>query len=407
MNRILVIDDEQGIRAFLKVILEKEGYDVTLAECAEDVIQQENSDEVNVVISDINLPKANGIELLHHFQDHHPLVPFIVMTGDPTVMNTVQALRQGAFDYLVKPIDKNLLFNCVTKAIEMRALKLEKVRLEEANARHLQNLEKRVEERTQDLVKTMWERDLMQQSLIRQERLNALGTMSSIFAHDIRNLLTPISFHLESIKMKEQGLNEKSLQYLELIQTAVGDIESITKRIRDFSKGPDHTADEVEWVSPQVLVDRSVEMCWAKKEAHVRGKNLSVELTGHVDPDTPDIRVNSGEIVEALINLIFNAIDALPNGGIVELKVKADDQHVYFDVVDNGIGMDSFTNDRCIEPFYTTKGESGTGLGLSSVYGITDRNNGELTIDSTAGEGTLVRMAFSKEPSSKGYQTGV
>jgi CheY-like chemotaxis protein len=118
-------------------------------------------------------------------------------------------------------------------------------------------------------------------------------------------------------------------------------------------------------------------------------------------PGSPTIMANESEIREALINLIFNAADALPNGGKIILRARyspedasAGSRSVIIEVSDDGVGMDENTRSHCLEPFFTTKGVRGTGLGLAMVYGIAQRHRAELQIDSDVGKGTTIRLLF-------------
>jgi CheY-like chemotaxis protein len=128
---------------------------------------------------------------------------------------------------------------------------------------------------------------------------------------------------------------------------------------------------------------------------------IEVKLT--LAPDLPDIRGSDNEIRDALTNLIFNAVDASPEGGVIEVRtgaltVHADDgvamQYARLEVTDSGVGMDEETRRRCLEPFFTTKGERGTGLGLAMVYGMAQRHGAQLAIDSKPGGGTTMRLLF-------------
>jgi CheY-like chemotaxis protein len=122
-------------------------------------------------------------------------------------------------------------------------------------------------------------------------------------------------------------------------------------------------------------------------------------------PDLPTVLGIESEIREALINLIFNAVDAMPEGGVLTLRTRLVEsvpapagtpvtRHVQLEVADTGIGMDESTRRHCLEPFFTTKGERGTGLGLAMVYGVVQRHGAELEIDSAVGQGTTARLSF-------------
>lgn len=127
-----------------------------------------------------------------------------------------------------------------------------------------------------------------------------------------------------------------------------------------------------------------------------------VDVRADLAPDLPPIVGVESEIREALMNLMLNAVDAVPNGGTIELRTRVVDdarasrpRSVQVEIADDGAGMDEETRRRCLEPFFTTKGERGTGLGLAMVYGIMQRHGGEIEIDSVPGKGTTVRLRFS------------
>jgi len=118
--------------------------------------------------------------------------------------------------------------------------------------------------------------------------------------------------------------------------------------------------------------------------------SVSTELT----PQLPFVLGIESEVREALTNLVFNAVDAMPSGGTLALKTAAVGGGVYVEVGDTGVGMDEETRQRCLEPFFTTKGERGTGLGLAMVYGFVQRHGAEIQIDSAPGQGTRIRIVF-------------
>jgi len=132
-------------------------------------------------------------------------------------------------------------------------------------------------------------------------------------------------------------------------------------------------------------------------------RGIVIEIRKEVAEDLPIVAGIESEIREALVNLIFNAVDAMPGGGTLTLRTKASMgaglpsallPHIDVEITDTGQGMDQETRSRCLEPFFTTKGERGTGLGLAMVFGVMQRHNAEIEIDSTLGEGTTVRLSF-------------
>ena len=123
---ILVVDDEPDVRKVVRMTLEKAGYDVIEAEDGEKAIQEvqkgENPLVLDVIISDIRMPKINGVEAINYFQQQYPRVPLIVLTGFPDMEMATGFLKQGIVDYLVKPVEKEKLTNAVAKAMEKRDL---------------------------------------------------------------------------------------------------------------------------------------------------------------------------------------------------------------------------------------------------------------------------------------------
>ncbi len=123
------------------------------------------------------------------------------------------------------------------------------------------------------------------------------------------------------------------------------------------------------------------------------------------DPNLPEIIGTESELREGLTNLIFNAVDAMPRGGIITLRTRVGawayarggsktPSHVVLEVIDSGVGMDEETRKHCLEPFFSTKGQLGTGLGLAMVYGVVQRHDGAIEIDSAPGKGTTMRLIF-------------
>jgi CheY-like chemotaxis protein len=123
-------------------------------------------------------------------------------------------------------------------------------------------------------------------------------------------------------------------------------------------------------------------------------RGVVIEMRTDLAPDLPSIMGADNEIREALTNLIFNAVDAMPVGGPLTLRTRAAHPLVHLEVVDTGVGMDEDTRRRCLEPFFTTKGERGTGLGLAMVYGAVQRHSADIEIESAVGKGTTMRLSF-------------
>ncbi len=382
--RILVVDDEKSIRVTLRAFLQDEGYDVDIAEDVQSAQALLKQKEFDLVISDIVLPRISGVTLLQQIRETAPAVQVIMMTGEPTVETAVDAVRAGANDYLTKPVGKLAILRSVANAMRIKEL-------EDENRQHHENLECLVEQRTQELSQAVEKLEKAQVQLIQQERMNALGQMASGIAHDFNNVLMPIMGFSQMLLSTPQLLDDREevVHMLEMIRSAAGDARHIVGRLRQVYKedNTDYGAVDLAKVAESVI---SITMPKWKEEMNAKG--ACIEMATEFE-DVPLIKGNTSELREALTNLIFNAVDATPDGGTITLRLKSvNGRGVVLEVSDTGVGMDEATSRHCIEPFFTTKGVQGTGLGLPMVHGIMQRHGGSIEIDSKPGKGTTMRM---------------
>jgi signal transduction histidine kinase/ActR/RegA family two-component response regulator len=232
-----------------------------------------------------------------------------------------------------------------------------------------------------------------QHTVMQQERLRALGQMASGIAHDINNAISPVSLYTESLLEREPNLSERTRNYLTTIQRAIEDVARTVARMREFYRERDAQL-TLERVEINRAVQQVVELTKPRWSDLPQARGAMVDLQTYLAEPLPNIMG-----ADALTNLIFNAVDAMPTGGTLAVRTRratvADGEtRVLIEVTDTGVGMDEDTRRRCLEPFYTTKGERGTGLGLAMVYGMIQRHSAELEIDSAPGRGTTVRLNF-------------
>ena len=237
-----------------------------------------------------------------------------------------------------------------------------------------------------------------QQTILQQERLRALGQMASGIAHDINNAVSPVALYTEILLETEPNLSEQARHYLETTQRAIEDVAHTVSRMREFYRQPEPQSVmggmDLSLLSQQVLdLTRARWSDMPQESGHV------IHLISELPEDLAQVAGVESEIREALTNLVFNAVDAMPEGGTLTLRTRnlsspSKAKYVAVEVADTGIGMSEETRRRCLEPFFTTKGERGTGLGLAMVYGIAKRHNAEIEIESAPGKGTTVRMLF-------------
>jgi CheY-like chemotaxis protein/anti-sigma regulatory factor (Ser/Thr protein kinase) len=239
---------------------------------------------------------------------------------------------------------------------------------------------------------------------MQQERLRVLGQMASGIAHDINNAISPVSLYTESLLEREPNLSERARGYLTTIQRAIEDVARTVARMREFYREREAQL-TLERVELNRAVRQVVELTRPRWSDLPQQRGVMVDLRTELRDSLPDIMGAENEIRDALTNLIFNAVDAMPNGGTLSVRTLTSagaggEDRAMIEVTDTGVGMDEDTRRRCLEPFFTTKGERGTGLGLAMVYGMIQRHSAELDIESAAGVGTTVRLSFPAHTSS-------
>jgi signal transduction histidine kinase/CheY-like chemotaxis protein len=228
-----------------------------------------------------------------------------------------------------------------------------------------------------------------QAQLVRGETLSAIGKLASGMAHHLNNLFAVILGRLETLLAKT--LEPETRRYLEIVERAAKDGAEVVRRVQRFSR-----VQPVARSMPVNLNQLAQEVLdltrprW-HNEALLRQIRIDTAL------DLGNVQLVAGEYAplrEVLMNLVLNAIDAMPSGGRLGVKTWADGQGVHCAVSDAGVGMSEEVRQRALDPFFTTKGPKSTGLGLSVTYGIIQRHNGQLEIDSAPGRGTTVRITL-------------
>jgi signal transduction histidine kinase/ActR/RegA family two-component response regulator len=235
-----------------------------------------------------------------------------------------------------------------------------------------------------------------QQAVMQQERLKALGQMASGIAHDINNAISPVALYTESLLEKEPNLSPRARDYLNTIQHAIEDVSHTVARMREFYRQRETQISLVP-VKLNHLIQQVIDLSRARWSDMPQQRGIFIKIETDFATELPSIQGVESEIREALVNLIFNAVDAMPDGGTLTLRTKISKHAsplVFLEVSDTGVGMEEDTRRRCLEPFFTTKGERGTGLGLAMVYGIVRRHNAEIEIESAVGKGTTMRLCF-------------
>jgi signal transduction histidine kinase/ActR/RegA family two-component response regulator/HAMP domain-containing protein len=240
-------------------------------------------------------------------------------------------------------------------------------------------------------------------AIMQEERLRALGQMASGIAHDINNALCPVVVYSDLLLSTEKSLSESGLKNLHNIKTSGEDIAHIVSRMREFYRRRDdrdsHLAIDLNRIATQVI-----DLTRPRWRDIPQARGIMIELRSTLEDGLPQVSASESEVREAITNLLLNAVDAMPQGGQLAIRTVArgwtdrngdrTPSHVVIEVSDSGVGMDDDTRKRCLEPFFSTKGKRGTGLGLAMVYGIMERHEGSIEIESEPGKGTTMRLVF-------------
>jgi signal transduction histidine kinase len=362
------------------------------------------------------MPGRNGVELLREITMRYPETAVIMVSGIDRPQRVRDALRVGAFDYLIKPCELDVLTLSVERALERRSL----LRTASIYKDHLesQNIE---------LAKQKSELERLQAQLVHTEKMASLGQLSAGIAHELNNpagfiygnmdILRDYLSELEKLfsAYNQIPLPEDTAALINSVKAGihydrlVGDLHSI---LADCREGAQRICDVVKNLRLFSRLDEA-----ELKQINIHdGINSTIRLlsryynSGQIVlrrdySDLPAINCFAGQLNHVWMNLLVNAAQAIKNQGQVTIATKLEGDSVAVAISDNGAGIPEEQLSRIFDPFFTTKpvGE-GTGLGLSISYGIIERHGGTITVNSKVGSGTTftVRIPVRANETEKG-----
>jgi signal transduction histidine kinase len=390
LAKILIVADELPNVHFLERILRKVRVEkfvsTTDSRMALSLFQEFRPD---LVLIDWLMPDVNGRTVVEQFRAMIPpggFIPIVVLMTDVTAGTRQLALAAGANELISKPIDA---CEVVLRIANMVQVRLAHIRLYDQK----QVLEEAVRQRTLDLKQALIELRASEQQLAQTQRLSAVGTMASGIAHDFNNALMLIMGSAEILLSdveRNRLTKENAIPLVQDILTAARDASTLVSQLRRFSRSGD-TEEIHQPVNLNWLVEQAVSFTKPKwdSQAFSAGSRIRVEVDFQ---EIPVILGDAARLRDAVTNLIFNAVDAMPKGGTLTLRTRAEGQDVLLEVSDTGVGMTEEVRRSCFEPFFTTKGQDGTGLGLAMVYGIAQHHSGTIAITSKPGHGTTFTL---------------
>lgn len=236
-----------------------------------------------------------------------------------------------------------------------------------------------------------------QEQMLRQERLRAFGEMASGIAHAFNNQLSPIVGYSELLAGNDH-LPEDARKQAKIISSAANGAKEIIIKLQKLYRQEE--PQEAHKIALHAVIKDVVDLVRPRlRQAALNGSHIEISIEGQSKP-VPKISGRIDQIQDLLLNLLFNAIDAMPEGGRIVLKTRLTQKEVEVDILDSGKGMTAEVQNRCLEPYFTTKGPKGTGLGLSMCHEIVTRHGGSLKIISQPGKGTKVILSFPRPPES-------
>ncbi len=351
---ILVVDDENGPRQALRMLL-KEEYRVLTADGVAAALEILDRESVDLIITDIRMPDRSGIELLRQTRARFPECEVIILTGYGQLDTAVQAMDCGAFAYMEKPFDNNLMLARVRACLARRRERIEHRALEEL--------------------------------AFQANRFETLGRLVTGTMHDLGTPLSVIGTHLEML----------------LMDPVKSDIET---RLKTMRAQVDHCTDIVRTAmnylrqAPSKRAPYSlntvVTACLDVARPILSKQGILTELS--LDPNLPAL---TGEVVlvrQAVLNLITNACQALqgsPTPTWIRVRTWRESDSVYLSIEDNGPGIPQEIRSRVFDALFTTKAERGTGLGLAVVKHVMEHQGGAVTLqDSAPGIGARFVLQF-------------
>jgi signal transduction histidine kinase len=352
--RVLVIDDDPQAGALIDLALVEARFDrvIEVVATASEGLTRIRADEHDIYLVDYRLPDGTGLELIHEAKAAGTTKPFILMTGFGSGELDDAALIEGAADY----VEKHLLGTYLERSIRYAL-------------------------RDWQADRALRDRE---EQLRQAQKMEAIGRLAGGVAHDFNNLLTAIVGYTDLVaeRLDPEDLTARDVRE---IRKAADRASSLTRQLLAFSRK--------QFLRPEAMDLNEAVTGILQMLPRVIGEH--VQTVTKLAPSLGRIHADPSQIEQVIVNLVLNARDAMPGGGIVTIETANVEDWVTLAVIDTGTGMDAETRSHVFEPFFTTKPKGkGTGLGLATVYGIVEQSGGHITVDTAVGHGTTICIFF-------------
>jgi signal transduction histidine kinase len=349
-GKVLVIDDEENICKSCAEVLQDDGYTVTAFTKPSDGLKSLREEDIDLVLLDLKMPEADGIEVLKEIRARHRETLVVVITGYASVETAVASLKLGAFDYVSKPFTPDELSLAVKRAFEHKRLVADY-------------------------------RKMSEQRLMRSEKLASIGRLAAGIAHEINNPLTSVLTFSSLLLRKAEKDDQK--EKLEIIVKETTRCRQIVRDLLNFARQGEPKKEEC-------CINQIIESALSLTKNQLKMSEMRIAVQKELG-ELPLLQLDPNQMLEVFVNIIINAIDAMPQGGELNFttSLAQGGKTIEIRASDTGYGIPRENLAKVFDPFFTTKDAGkGTGLGLSVTYGIIDRHNGTIDVESEIGKGT-------------------
>ncbi len=368
MGNILIVDDEKSIRITLREFLQNEGHEVTVAENADMAMKVLEKEDIDVVMTDIIMPRVTGVDLLKTLRRASPHVQVIMITGEPTLETATESLRAGAFDYIAKPVTKDLAVKTVGNAMKVKTLDDEKRRLEADNLSHREELEALVKE---------------------------LEAFTYSVSHDLRAPLRHIDSFSKILRDKyKERLPDHVMGYIDKIIHSASDMQMLIDALLNLSR-----LGRKELMIRTVDLNKIINAVKAELEPDVENREIEWRIE-----KIPEVQCDPALIKIVLTNLLSNAVKftgKLTSDARTVIKIKPlPDGKTGFIVQDNGVGFNMKYAGKLFGVFQRMHRKSefeGVGVGLATVQRIIARHKGRVYAESEVNKGAVFFIELSEK----------
>jgi two-component system NtrC family sensor kinase len=402
---LLIVDDDKSVCSLFALCL-CEKYTCATAANYDEAMVHLAQRPFALVVTDLIMPGRGGIELLREVTSRYPDTAVVIVSGVDRSQRVIDALRLGAFDYLIKPVDLDVLELSVERALERRML-----------LRSAKQYKLDLERRNAELRESKSKLERLQAQIVQTEKMASLGQLAAGVAHELNNPAGYIFGNMEILQgcasgiqrlldlYEDQSLTGEQRAMIEKLKEEIdyeNTITELSSMISDCREGAERIRDVVQNLR---IFSRLDEADYKKIDIHEGLESTIRFLSRYYSSgaivlrrnysDIPQVDCYAGQLNQVWMNLLANAAHAVRDGGEVNIFTELKEESVLVTIADTGCGISPEHLSRIFDPFFTTKpvGE-GTGLGLSVTYGIIERHGGSIQVASTLGAGTSFKVTL-------------